>query len=80
MLNLYKFLSVKTPIWAILLGLIGTLCLVFIDLSVFTTWGDNNGSLMNGFWSISKLKAYHLSFWVVLVVLWILVFMSGRKG
>jgi len=80
MTPIFKFLSKNIYIWAILLGLIGTFALVFIDLSVFNTWNTNYGVLGNGFWSISSMKAFHISFWVNLLVIWILVFMSGKKG
>jgi hypothetical protein len=76
---IYRLFPMYLSTVSVLIALVGTLAIITMDLSVTSVWTTNTGHLVNGFWSIQKIKAFHLGEIIAITCLWLPVFMSSRR-
>ena len=68
-------ISTVLTIMSVLLGVIVTLSVITMDLSVFNSWAYYRSFIENGFWTVSGIKAFHLGEMIAISCTWIQVFL-----
>jgi hypothetical protein len=76
--SIYKLFPMYVSTVAVLLGVVGTLAIITMDLSVHTIWAKEQGYLINGFWSFPKIRAFHLGEIIAIICIWLQVLRSGK--